>query len=56
MLYFIEYQIKLYKNSSHRNLNGMFRLHIFFFKQPVYKQLAVGWQIANNFQSSTLFH
>ena len=27
----------------------------FFYKQPVYKQLALGWQIAGNCQGSTLF-
>ena len=33
-------------------------LHLFFFyKQPVYKQLALGWKIAaSNFQDSTPFH
>ena len=32
----------LVKKCSYGNLNGMFRLHLFFFKQLVYKQLAFG--------------
>ena len=28
----------------------------FFYRQPVYQQLALGWQIAKQLQGSTLFH
>ena len=43
------------KKSSHRNLNGMFRLHLFFCKQPVYKKLALRWQIAKQILGLNLF-
>ena len=33
----------------------MFRLHLFFYKQPVYKQLAFGWQIAKQLSGLNLF-
>ena len=35
-------KLYLVKKCSYGNLNGMFRLHLFFYKQPVYKQLAFG--------------
>ena len=34
----------------------MFRLHLFFYKQPVYKQLAFEWQIAKQLSGLNLFH
>ena len=33
----------------------MFRLHLLFYEQPVYKKLAFGWQIANQFSGLNLF-
>ena len=43
------------KKCSHRNLNGRFRLHLFFYKQSVYKKLALGWHIAKQFSGLNLF-
>ena len=47
--------MKKKKKCSHRNLNGMFRLNLFLHKQPVFKQLALGWQIAKHFSGLKLF-
>ena len=33
----------------------MFRLNLFLHKQPVFKQLALGWQIAKHFSGLKLF-
>ena len=35
---------------------GIDLLLLTFFKQAVYKQLALTWQIASSFQGSTFFH
>ena len=43
------------KNCSHRNLNDMFRLHLFFYKQRVYKRLALRCQIAKQLSGLNLF-
>ena len=34
---------------------GIDLLHLIFYKEAVYKQLALAWQIANSFQGSTPF-
>ena len=33
----------------------MFRLHLLFYEQPVYKKLAFGWQIAKQFSGLNFF-
>ena len=43
------------KKCSHRNLNGIFRLHLFFYEQLVYNKLALGLQIAKQFSGLNLF-
>ena len=44
---------------EHRKLllkRVLYRTHLVFYKYPVYKQLALGWQIAKQFSGLNPFH
>ena len=37
-------------------ISTFFPMHLFFYKEQVYKQLPLGWKLLSNFESSALFH